>query len=130
MTSLARELLVAMAFCLFALSSAFTTLVSRSSTSHSRWVILFCCTLLRSFCSTILFWSYVISPCIVFHNSFSAAFLSCCSNLTSTAVSPISVTLFSRALPAVCTALICSYASACHANAAFCFVRTFCTNAA
>jgi hypothetical protein len=39
--SFARLLLVVMASCLFVLSSALTTLSSRSSTNFSRWDILF-----------------------------------------------------------------------------------------
>ncbi len=123
--SFARELLVAMTSALFARSSAFTTLASRSSTSFSRWVILFCCTWFKSFYSTISRCNYVISPSIVLQSSFSALFLSCWSSLTSTVASPISVTLFSRAFPAVWTTLMDFSASVCHANDAFCLVRTF-----
>jgi hypothetical protein len=74
--------------------------------------------------------SYVMSPSIALHNSFMAVFLSCWSNLTSVAVSPIYDTFFSRAFPAVCTTSMDAYASVYHATAAFCFVSTFDTNAA
>ena len=128
--SFARWLLVVMASCLFVLSSAFTTLSSRSSTNFSRWDILFYWTLFRSFWSSMSVCSYVISPSIARHSSLRALFLSSWSNLTSTAVSYISDTFFSKALPAVCTTSMDAYASVCHANAAFCFVSTFDTNVA
>jgi hypothetical protein len=97
----------------FALSSIFVILSTRSSTTFSRWSMRFCYVWLRSFCSTISSYSFVMSSFSYFHRSFMATFLSSCCSLTSTAVSPIYRTLSSRAFPAVYTILIYSSAYSC-----------------
>jgi hypothetical protein len=105
----------------FCLSSIRVILSTKSSTTFSRWSILFYCVLFTSFYSTISFCSFVMSLSICFHKSLITTFLSSCSCLAANVLSPIYLTLSSSAFPAVWTVLI--YVSACsfHVLSTFCF---------
>ena len=98
----------------FVLSSIFVILSTKSSTTFSRWSILFYCVLLISFYSTISSCSFVMSLSICFHKSLIATFLSSCACLATIVFSPIYLTLSSRAFPAVWTVLIYSSAWSFH----------------
>ena len=115
---------------LFALSSIAIILSSKSSTTFSRWSILFDCVWFRSFWSTISLCSCVMSPSVYFKIAFMATTLSSWSTLTISAVSLIYRTLSSSVLPADWTTLIYCSAFYYQSQIDFCLVSTFCTNAA
>jgi hypothetical protein len=62
-----------------------------------------------------------MSLSICFHKSFITTFLSSCSCLAAIVLSPIYLTLSSRAFPAFCTVLICSSACSFHVLSTLCF---------
>jgi hypothetical protein len=74
--------------------------------------------------------SYVTSLSSYVQMSFIATFLSSCSILTSTAVSPIYCTESANLFPASWTTLICSSAWAFHVLTSFCLVSMFARNPA
>lgn len=88
------------------LSSSFVILSTSSATTSSRWVIQFAWELLTSFWSRMSCWSWVIALSCSFYRAHKALFLSSWSSLTRVYVFCISITFFSRLLPAVWTVRI------------------------
>ena len=105
----------------FFLSSIRVILSTKSSTTFSRWSILFYCVWFTSFYSTISSCSFVMSLSNCFHKSLITTFLSSCSCLAAIVFSPSYLTLSSRAFPAVWTVLICSSAWSFHVLSTRCF---------
>jgi hypothetical protein len=108
--------------CVFAASSIFVILSTRSSTTFSRWSMRFYYVWLISFWSTISCCNLVMSSLSWLQTSFTATFLVSCSCLASTVASPIYRTLSSSAFPAVCTVLIDSSACSYHVLCALDFM--------